>query len=158
MSVLDPDFEDRLDTWIEKSAEFKEFYPKKLVSVIVIDPDGEFPLKDMEDSTDIYSKYIDLSQCAEGDYNRIMLNISDNGYDGLLFDNIDNMPDNSDKDDWEALVRFALKREDEYNILPFYTVDFTKMSIGVRCKEYPEFLEGTDMQAYIIEVKSNSKE
>jgi len=153
MNVLDPNFEAELDMWVEKSSEFKEVYPKKVLSVVVIDPDGGFPLKDLENNTDIYSKYFDLSQCVEGDYNRIMRNISDFGYDGLMFDNIDNIPDNSDKGDWEELVRFALKREDEYNILPFFTVDFSKMSIGVRCREYPEYLKGKDLQTYIIEVK-----
>ena len=74
-------------------------------------------------------------------------------YDGLIIDNVDEIPDNSDREDWEEFVRFALKRETEYSMLPFGDcINFNKMHLAVRCKEYPEYIKGKSLQMVIIGV------
>ncbi len=101
----------------------------------------------------IRSKYIDLSQTSKGDYNRFAQHLNQFKYDGLIIDNVDEIPDNSDREDWEEFVRFALKRETEYSMLPFGDcINFNEMHLAVRCKEYPEYIKGKSLQMIIIGV------
>ena len=70
-----------------------------------------------------------------------------------MIDNVDEIPDNSDREDWEEFVRFALKREPEYLMLPFGDcINFNEMHLAVRCKEYPEYIKGKSLQMIIIGV------
>lgn len=161
MNVLGENLEDELDRYIEAQHWFDKAFKSRTISAMVIDPKGNFPLKGYTDFgfDDMFIKYFDLSECTDRDYNLIGQFINqyvDNGesmIDGLMFDNVDCIPDISDKEDLEQMIISALKREDDLQILPFgEPIPFNKMMIAVRCKEYPEYLKGKSLQTDIIEV------
>lgn len=157
MNVLDPNLGESLDRYIENKYWFDHSFKSRAASVMVIDPKGDFPLKDIE-YDGLYVKYFDLSECSVGDYNRIGKFINQyvaNGesmIDGLMFDNIDRLPQNSETEDLEQMITSALKRDDDLQMLPSEEpIPFNKMMIAVRCNEYPEYLKGKSLQTDIIE-------
>lgn len=159
MSVTDLSdfFNGEMDDWTDKWLQFKEYFTKKIGSVLVIDPDNQMPISDVPSRhPDLHIFYADLAECEDGDCARIEKALNYGGYDGALFDNIDKIPWIEDKAELEFLVMESLKR----NALPFTNspVGFDEIMVGCRCKEYPNFLEGKDLQTYIIEMNSNSKE
>ncbi|MCM1224451.1 MAG: hypothetical protein NC548_59380, partial [Lachnospiraceae bacterium] len=108
---------------------------------------------------DKFIKYIDLSECTDGDYSLIgkyigqYMTDGECVIDGLIFDNVDLIPENPDKDKLEQMVISALRREDDLQILPSVKpIPFDKMMIAVRCKDFPEYLHGKSLQAEIIEI------
>lgn len=157
-------FNGKMDNWIENYTIIGDTFKRGLVSVLVIDPDNQMQLTDMESRFDnLNLKYIDLADCKEGDYNRIGTHLNqyiDNGkcyYHGLLLDNIDQINAGNDTEDLQILVWQALKRDESewggYQMLPFgETIPFDKMKIAVRCKELPTYLKGKSLQALFIEV------
>ena len=157
-------FEDgTMDKYVEREWWLKDTYQKTLLTAFVVDEDNDLHINDLGKycKPPIRSKYIDLSDCSEGEYNLFCKHLSQFQYDGLLIDNIDKIPNNKDREYWEAFVRSALKREDEYPlplrededpIPPFGdNINFSKMHIAVRCREYPEYLTGKSLQCFIIE-------
>ena len=154
-------FEDgTMDIYVERIVLLKDTYQKTILTAFVVDEDEDLPIKDLGKQCEpsIRSKYIDLSACSVGDYNLFCQHLNQFQYDGLLIDNIDKIPNNEDREYWEAFVRFALKREDEYPLPPFGdTIDFSKMHIAVRCKEYPEYLMGKSLQCIIIGEEYNNR-
>ncbi|MCM1452125.1 MAG: hypothetical protein NC102_07690 [Clostridium sp.] len=160
MSLLSEDFEDEFFSALDKSIEFERMFQKG-VSVLVIDPNDKFKLNDRpkEDQTILY---FDMSECAEGDFARIARKIYEHvkagELDGLLFDNIDRMPDVEDKGDLENLVAFALKNDSDYSA-PVYgdpiiggPIPFDRMKVGARCREYPEFLNDYHVVSFLLEI------
>lgn len=145
--------DDTLDREIEKRNELNFYFNQKVMSVLVIDPDSEMSLAGLKKETGKYLKYFDLSRCADGDYKRILkaLHI---GYDGLLFDNVDRIPDISDKEEIEELVRFSLKREQGFPLPNGDLLNFNELAIAVRCREYPQYLIGKSLQYFIIDMKN----
>ena len=166
MSVMNLDgyFNGEMDRWIEKRHEMLEFFKQKVMSVLIVDPDNEMPLEEIERAfPDLSLKIFDLADCNDGDFNRIGRYlgqyISDGkcAYDGLLFDNIDCIDAGKDTEDIQTMVWQSLKRDDSdicgYSILPFGdTIPFDKMMIAARCKEIPQYLKDKSLQTYIIEV------
>lgn len=150
-------FNGEMDMFVETMYRFNEAYSKTVMSACVVDTADKFPINDLENMfPDIYSKYIDLSQCKEGDYLRFCEHLSQFEYEGLLIDNIDRIPNNADREDWEAFVRFALKRETEFPLLPFHCISFDERHIGARCRRFPEYLNGKSLQSDIIKVDNNT--
>lgn len=157
-------FNGKMDNWIENYTIIGDTFKRSLISVLVIDPDNQMQLTDMESRFEnLNLKYIDLADCKEGDYNRIGIHLNqyiDNGkcaYDGLLLDNIDQINAGNDTEDLQILVWQALKRDESewggYQMLPFgETIPFDKMKIAVRCKELPAYLKGKSLQALFIAV------
>lgn len=159
MSNLDLNeyFNGEMDLFVKAMYQMNEAYSKTLMSACVVDPADKFPINDMENMfPDIYSRYIDLSKCKDGDYTLFCQHLSQTEYEGLLIDNIDLIPDNADREYWEEFVRFALKRETEFPLLPFHCISFDEMHIAVRCGKYPEYLKGKSLQTVIIEVDNNT--
>ena len=166
MSVLDlSDYNNgNMDQWIEKRNEMLEFFKGRGLSVLIVDPDNEMKLEEIEGAfPDLFLKKFDLADCKDGDYNRIGRHldqyISDGkcAYDGLLFDNIDCIDAGTDTEDLHTMVWQSLKRDDSdmcgYQILPFGdAIPFDKMMIAARCKEFPDYLKDKSLQAYIIKV------
>lgn len=166
MSILDTSgyFNGDMDKWIEKHRLFDETFKKGIFSVLLVDPDNQMPLDEIERSNpELNLKYFDLADCKNGDFNRIGQYLSqyiDNGvcaYDGLLFDNIDGINAGNDSEDLQTMIWQSLKRDRSedggYQILPFgEPIPFDKMMIAVRCKEIPEYLKGKSLQMIIIEV------
>lgn len=151
MSILDlSDFDNGT---MDKEVEYLNLLHKTFSGVtstaFVVNPD--IPINNVGKEMGIRSKYIDLSQTSKGDYNLFAQHLNQFKYDGLLIDNVDKIPDNPDREDWEEFVRFALKRESEYQMLPFGDcINFNEMHIAVRSKEYPGYLKGKSLQMIII--------
>lgn len=164
MSLLKPNNEADFNRYMEKRFEFERNFKSRVVSVLIIDPKGEFPLKDLK-FEGVNSKYFDLSNITETDYHLmgkwITERISDGGfaYDGLMFDNADVIPSFEEKDEeynLEQMLISALKRDDDFQILPCAypcePIPFDKIMVAVRCRKFPKYLWGKDLQTYIIEV------
>ena len=153
MSILDlSDFDNgTMDKEVEYLNLLHDTFSGTTLTAFVVNRDT--PINHVGKALDIRSKYIDLSQSSDGDYNRFAQHLNQFKYDGLIIDNVDEIPDNSDREDWEEFVRFALKREADYQLLPFGDcINFNEMHIAVRCKEYPEYLKGKSLQMLIIGV------
>ena len=101
--------------------------------------------------------YFDLSQVRDGDYALITKKISDWDYDGILFDNIDAVPEISEKRDFEELARFALKREDDFPISGKKYLNFSQKKIGCKATEYPDYLKEKSLYTYFIVIDENSE-
>lgn len=162
INPLDPNLEDKLDRYIETQYWFERAFKSRNISAMVIDPKEEFPLKGYADSRfgEMFIKYFDLAECTEGDFRLIakLMNqyVADGEsmIDGLMFDNIDRIPEISDKEDIEQLVLYALKRDDDWRpIIPGQAIPFSKMMIAARCKTYPDYLKGESLLTNIIEMK-----
>ncbi|MDE6552581.1 MAG: hypothetical protein K2K98_06455 [Muribaculaceae bacterium] len=152
------------DKWIEKRHLMLEFFKGKVLSVLIVDPNNEMPLEEIEKALpDLFLKSFDLADCKDGDFNRIgqhlgkYINDGKCAYDGLLFDNVDCINAGKDTEDLQTMVWQSLKRDDSetcgYQILPFGdAIPFDKMMIAARCKEIPDYLKDKSLQRYIIEV------
>ena len=164
MSLLNPNIEADFDRYMEKRSEFERNFKSRVVSVLIIDPKNEFPLKDLR-FEDISTKYFDISDITEQDFRLmgkwITERINDGGfsYDGLIFDNADVIPSFEEKDEeynLEQMLISALKRDDDFQILPCAypcePIPFDKMMVAVRCKKFPKYLWGKDLQTAIIDM------
>lgn len=164
MSLLKPNNEADFNRYMEKRFEFERNFKSRVVSVLIIDPRDEFPLKDLK-LEGVNTKYFDLSNITETDYRLmgkwITERISDGGfaYDGLMFDNADVIPSFEEKDEeynLEQMLISALKRDDDFQILPSAypcePIPFDKIMVAVRCRKFPKYLWGKNLQTYIIEV------
>lgn len=159
MSVLNiEDINRKLENFVErvrpKILLFKEFFLGKVLSAVIVCSDDDFSLSHFH-NTEVPNKeriaYFDLSNVTDGDYKLILKSLSCNTKEGVLFDNIDRIPDISDKEDFEYLVQMALKRD----ILPTDRgiLDFNDLMVGAKCSEYPDYLRGKSLQAITISVK-----
>ena len=164
MSLLNPNIEADFDRYMEKRSEFERNFKSRVVSALIIDPKNEFPLKDLR-FEGISTKYFDISDITEQDFRLmgkwITERINDGGfsYDGLIFDNADVIPSFEEKDEeynLEQMLISALKRDDDFQILPCAypcePIPFDKMMVAVRCKKFPKYLWGKDLQTAIIDM------
>lgn len=67
MSLLNPNIEADFDRYMEKRSEFERNFKSRVVSVLIIDPKNEFPLKDLR-FEGISTKYFDISDITEQDF------------------------------------------------------------------------------------------
>lgn len=144
-------FNGKMDDWIEKWELLNRTFGNKTLSVLLVDPNNEMPIEYvMQRHPNSRIKYIDLAKCCDGDYPHIEKTLEHGGYNGVLFDNIDEVGWIEDKADLEYLVKYSLKRDS----LPFNdcVVDFCDLMVVCRCKEIPEYLKGQSLQMIIIEV------
>ena len=164
MSLLNPNIEADFDRYMEKRSEFERNFKSRVVSVLIIDPKNEFPLKDLR-FEGISTKYFDISDITEQDFRLmgkwITERINDGGfsYDGLIFDNADVIPSFEEKDEeynLEQMLISALKRDDDFQILPCAypcePIPFYQIMLAVRCKKFPKYLWGKDLQTAIIDM------
>ena len=133
-----------------KRLQFKEHFFGKVLSAVMVCSDNDFSLKEFKeiDTKDERVEYFDLSEVKDGDYKLIFNKIYQFQPDGILFDNIDKIPNISEKGDFEYLVQMALKRD----TLPYDkgVIDFADFKVGARCSEYPEYLKGKSLQSIYI--------
>lgn len=164
MSLLKSNNEADFNRYMEKRFEFERNFKSRVVSVLIIDPRDEFPLKDLK-FEGVNTKYFDLSNITETDYHLMGKWITERikyggfAYDGLMFDNADVIPSFEEKDEeynLEQMLISALKRDDDFQILPCAypcePIPFDKIMVAVRCRKFPKYLWGKDLQTYIIEV------
>lgn len=155
MGLFSEDFDEELEWFVEHNYFLEKYFNTTSLSVLVITPRLEIRNSSLPDGTP--TKYIDLAATTEGHYPLFCKHLAQFRYDqsgrGLLIDNIDKIPDNADRENWEDFVRYALKRENEVPIPASsgdYCIDFGRMHIAARCSEKPAYLEGASLQAYII--------
>ncbi len=157
-------FNGKMDEWLKQKKFAERMFKDGYLSVLVIDPKNQMPIKDLEVSNpDLNLKYIDLADCKDGDFNRLgqyfnqYINDGEYAYDGLLLDNVDRINAGSDTEYLENFVWQALKKDESdlggYKILPFgETIPFDKMKIAARCREIPEYLQGKSLLCFFLEV------
>lgn len=164
MELLSEDFDKELDRRIliiePRIRAFKRIFLQNntLCPVMICSPE-DFNLHRIKKETagECNVGYFDLSQVSDGDYALITKKISDFEYDGILFDNIDSIPEISEKRDFEELVRFALKREDDFPIPGKKYINFSQKKIGCKATEFPDYLKGKSLYAYFIVIDENSE-
>ena len=164
MGILDNDFEKKIDRRVliiePRIRAFKRIFlqDNSLCPVMICAPD-DFNLYRIKEELkgECNVGYFDLSQVRDGDYELITKKISDWEYDGILFDNIDAIPEISEKKDFEELVRFALKREDDFPIPGKKYLNFSPKKIGCKATEYPDYLKGKSTNTYFIVIDENSE-
>lgn len=157
MNVLDYDEVNRnLDDFVErihpKRLQFKDLFHKRIASAVMVCSDNDFSLKEFKemDAKGEIVEYFDLSEVKDGDYKLIFDKIYQFQPDGVLFDNIDKIPNISEKEDFEYLVQMALKRD----TLPYDKgeIDFSTLKVGAKCYEYPEYLKGKSLLSAAITI------
>lgn len=161
-----PDINEKaFDRYTENLFEFVHNFKSRVASVLIIDPNNEFPLNDIK-LEGVSTKYFDLSGITEQNFHLMGKWITERifdgefAYDGLIFDNADCLPsdfeDKQDEYNLEQMLISALKREDDFQILPsFYPcapIPFDKIMVAVRCSKFPEYLRDKDLNTTIIEV------
>ena len=164
MGILDKDFEKELDRRIliiePRIRAFKRIFlqDNSLCPVMICAPEDFNLYRIKEESKgECNVGYFDLSQIRDGDYNLVTKKISDFEYDGILFDNIDSIPEISEKGDFEDLVRFSLKREDDFPISGKKYLNFSQKKIGCKATEFPDYLKEKSLYTYFIVIDENSE-
>lgn len=148
---VDDFFNGKMDRIIECMQALHDTFVRPILSALVVDTTDDIPIQQEGKLFGIHSKYLDLSQCVPGDYELFVKSFVQRRYEGLLLDNIDNIPNNEDRDHWEVFVRFALKRENDFQ--PFNmpkSIHFGQLHIAARCKRVPDYLDGRSLQYVII--------
>lgn len=149
---------EQIQKFVEPFMMFKKVFHEKGFSALMKAPEIDFSLREFLNngvSDDEVVRYFDLSKCKSGDYELIIKVLSD-GAEGVLFDNIDRVPNIEDREEIEYLVRMALKR-DTLPTKPSYPIselDFSGIMVGARCEEIPEYLTDKSLQMIIITSES----
>lgn len=159
MGVFDDNFDERIVRHAELCRlidEFVQIFNQGVCSALLIDSDDEIPLGGDEAIIQTRSKeplcYFDLSACKDGDYRLILRELTApqvNLYGGVLFDNIDRIPDIPERESLEQLVLYAMKR-DTFPAGSDKIISFDRLNIGARSHIYPIYLEGCDLQMVVI--------
>lgn len=157
MNILDAEqISDNIDRIVPARKELRDVMKRKISSALVVDKYNLMCFKPRYTfGEDALIKYIDLADCKEGDYEHIANALSSpqfDGWEGIMFDNIDLIPNISDKEYLEELVRFALKREEDYPFSSNPSLDFSSLMIGAKCREIPDYLKGKSLQTIIINI------
>ena len=157
--ALSHSLDDHVNRIFPKVKVFKEYFLGNILSSVMICSDDDFSLLsfhdyDLTDSADV--AYFDLSSVTEGDYELILRELSFGvAESGILLDNIDRIPDIPDKEDFEYLVRMALKRDylPTAKDRPIDMLDFSKIKVGAKCSQFPDYLKGKSLQAYFTTIE-----
>ena len=128
--------------YFNKLKDYEAMYGRTDFSVLFIDGANAFDLNQ-------YRKYcpgknmlyIDVSQVKEGDYKSISTDLAAKKYDGVMFDNIDKIPDIKDFENWQYLIKYALKKEEYPLSFPLKgEIYFENLITVCRCNEYPLYI------------------
>ena len=91
---------------------------------------------------------IDCAALTEHDFEKCVHDLSTWNCRSVFFDNIDRISDFDEKEDWEYLIRFALKKE--YYPVNGRDVEFEKLQVVARGSEFPSFINPLSMNAIIL--------
>jgi hypothetical protein len=158
INKVDDFFNGKMDRIIECTKVLHDTFVRPVLSALVVDTTDDIPIQQEGKLLGIHSKYLDLSQCVPGDYELFVKSFVQRRYEGLLLDNIDNIPNNEDHDDWEVFVRFALKRENDFQ--PFNmpkSINFGQLHIAARCKKNPDYLNGRSLQCVVVNLDTSEQ-
>ena len=136
--------------------DFWHFFYKGNTASLLIDPYREvnlFTEFDNQNRDDIL--YYDLSKIHAVNLNRIFDELLEEGIKGVIFDNIDEIPQNPDSHLIEQMVKDALRKDMSYcKATPEHykrstpVLDFKDYMVGARCENWPpEYLEGVSLLA-----------
>lgn len=155
---IESDMEDYVERISPKIQEFKKYFLEESISAVIIALQEDFSLREFHQRDlpdDKYIVYFDLARVKEGDYKLIFRKLCWEEIDGVLFDNIDKIPDIEDKEEIEYLVKTALKKDylPTDKGMPKETLDFGKMMVGARCSDFPDYLKGQSLQTIIISLR-----
>lgn len=136
--------------------DFWQFFYEGDTASLLIDPYREvnlFTEFDSQNREDIL--YYDLSKINAINLSRIFDELLEEGVKGVIFDNIDEIPQKPDSYLIEQMVKDALRKERSYyKSAPGHyrrntpVLDFKDYMVGARCKNWPpEYLEGVSLLA-----------
>lgn len=154
MSILNEEVTDmQLDRYIlvvsPKEEEFKSWFRR--ISPLLIDPLHEANMCAV--AKDVDARYLDLSVVTS--FKSLTDNISQSSQ-GIIFDNIDRIPESKDKDYICQTVLYALKKEEDAPLAGDKWIDFSQMEVGARCKQFPSYLESIYNCMFKIEIPIDS--
>lgn len=140
---------------MDKLKEYEEFYGNISFSILFIDPENKFDLKSyLGYCPGKNILYIDLSEVKNEDYKSIGSELAANKYDGVMFDNIDEIPRIKDREDWRFLVKYALKKEEIPLVYPLKgEIKFHDLITAVRCKNLPDYIDTRIINGIILNLK-----
>ena len=102
--------------------------------------------------------YIDLSDIKRGDIQQLYDEIKDSDTDveWILLDNIDKIRKIKDREDWQYIVKYALRNE-EYEVYleeqggERIVFPFDKLRVIARCSKWPKYLDARTLNCLIFD-------
>ena len=149
MSLLNDDLiddpkQDRYVTKIQPEVKrFEDAFDRGTIVPVLVDPLDEVNIYDI--AVKKVAKYYNLQTASKDDYGLFARSLAN--HDSYILDNIDKISEGPEKEYFEELVRFILKREDDFPVSEKVYVDFSKKKIGARCAEIPDYLVGKSTYA-----------
>ena len=137
-----------LNAWLEEQLKDVD----RFSATLIIDVNGV--------TGDIINKFlsqssaIDCAALKEGDFAKCVNHLSGWNCRSVFFDNIDRIPDFEEKEDWEYLIRFALKKE--YYPLNGKDIEFEKLQVVARGLDFPTYIKPASMHAVILNYNEGS--
>lgn len=154
MSILDENFIDdpALDRYITEVApvvkRFEEAFDRGTCVPVLIDPLDEVNMYEI--AAEKGAKYYNLESVSKEEYEPFARSLA--SHDSYIFDNIDKISESPQKEYFEELVRFVLKREDDFPVSENVYVDFSKKKVGARCADIPDYLIGKSTCALYLPI------
>ncbi len=156
MSLLNDDLiddpeQDRYVTKIKPEVKrFEDAFDRGTIVPVLVDSLDEVNMHEI--AAEKNAKYYDLQSVSKDDYGLFARSLAN--YDSYILDNIDKISEGPEKEYFEELVRFILKREDDFPVSEKVYVDFSKKKIGARCAEIPDYLVGKSTYAFVLTIPS----
>lgn len=157
MRILDENFIDdpKLDRYVTEVApvvkSFEESFDQGIVVPVLIDPLDEVNMYEI--AVEKGAKYYNLESVSKDDYALFARSLAN--YDSYILDNIGKISVGPQKEYFEELVRFVLKREDDFPVSENIYVDFSKKKIGARCADLPDYLLGKSTIAQYFSIPTS---
>lgn len=157
MNILSENLDRVLDRYVmdvrPTVQEFISFFNMNGGIPVLIDSQSEVNLCDL--AQEYGAKYYDLAAVQQGDYESFANSLFD--HSAFMFDNIDMIPDIAERENFEELIRFSLKNEDDYPLPDGRLINFSERQIGARCSEYPTYLLGKSTAAVVLRIPLHGK-
>lgn len=154
MNILDENLIDdpALDRYITEVApvvkRFEEAFDQGVCVPVLIDPLDEVNMNEI--AAEKGAKYYDLESVSKEEYEPFARSLANHG--SYIFDNIDKISEGPQKEYFVELVRFILKREDDFPVSEKVYVDFSYKRIGARCAAIPDYLAGKSTNALYLPI------
>lgn len=151
---------------INNKGEFEPFTVKELnswlneqlgksdgfLATLLIDANGV--TGDLTDKFPSQPLVIDCATLVNGDFAKCVDGLANWNHRGVFFDNIDIIPDFAEKEDWEYLIRFALKKE--YYPVNGKDIEFERLQVVARGADFPAYINPPSLSAVILNYNDGS--
>lgn len=137
-----------LDGWLDDQLKDVDGFSATLIidaKGVTVDLINKFPSQTLA---------IDCAILMKGDFEKCINNLSTWNCPSIFFDNIDKIPNLEEKEDWEYLIRFALKKE--YYPVNRKDIEFEKLQVVARGSSFPHFINPLSTQAVILNYNDGS--